>query len=114
MGMSSRRDFVALLLGAPMAAALGCRRPPRIPHGVVIDTGMARGHVRVRDQDAPIPNTWRDQAVVIVGAGVAGLAAGWELRRRGITDVSVLELDDAIGGTARGGRSEVTRYPWGA
>jgi phytoene dehydrogenase-like protein len=61
-----------------------------------------------------VPATWRDQAVVIVGAGVAGLAAGWELRRRGITDVSVLELDDAVGGTARGGRSEVTRYPWGA
>ena len=115
MGMSSRREFVAMLLGAPIAAGLGCGRgAPRIPPGALIDTGMARGHA-IRDRAAaPVVTQWRDHAVAIIGAGVAGLAAAWELRRRGIDDVVVLELGDAIGGTARGGETAVTRYPWGA
>ena len=36
--------------------------------------------------------------VVIVGAGIAGLAAAWDLRNR---DVLVLEADDRIGGRIR-------------
>src|SRR5215468_1608790 len=113
--MSSRREFVALLLGAPFAA-LGCSgRRARIPPGTLVDTGMARGHAAARDLVAvPAVSTWREHAVVIVGAGVAGLAAAWELARRGIRDVVVLELDDVAGGTARGGQSAVTAYPWGA
>jgi glycine/D-amino acid oxidase-like deaminating enzyme len=60
------------------------------------------------------PRQWRQHRVAIVGAGVAGLSAAWELARRGIRDAVVLELDDEIGGTARGGASAVTPYPWGA
>jgi predicted NAD/FAD-dependent oxidoreductase len=117
--VTSRRDFVARLLGAPFAVALGCgARAPRIPPGTLVETGMARGHAVVRDAGAgPAPGTvtaWRDHQVAIVGSGVAGLSAAWELRRRGITDVIVLELDDVVGGTARGGQSPVTPYPWGA
>jgi glycine/D-amino acid oxidase-like deaminating enzyme len=114
--MTTRRDFVAMLLGAPVAATLGCgARAPRIPPGTLVETGMARGHAVVRDAGAaPAVTRWREHAVVIVGSGVAGLSAAWELRRRGITDVVVLELDAVTGGTARGGESVVTRYPWGA
>src|SRR5262245_25239085 len=116
--MSSRREFAAMLLGAPIAAAMGCgRRAPRIPPGALVDTGMARGHAAVRDRaggsGAPV-DRWRTHTVAIVGAGVAGLAAGWELARRGVTDVRVFELDDVLGGTARRGESAVTHYPWGA
>jgi glycine/D-amino acid oxidase-like deaminating enzyme len=117
VGVISRRELVAMLLGAPFAAAaLGCGAPPkRIPPGSIIDTGMARGHAAVRDPHAaPSVQRWRDHAVAIIGGGVAGLGAAWELRRRGIHDVVVLELDDVAGGTARGGQSAVTRYPWGA
>jgi phytoene dehydrogenase-like protein len=112
----TRRDFVAMLLGAPFAAAIGCgTHAPRIPPGTLIETGMARGHAMIRDRHAaPAIQTWREHAVVIIGSGVAGLAAAWELRRRGVTDVVMLELDDVTGGTARGGETAVTRYPWGA
>jgi phytoene dehydrogenase-like protein len=115
VGVSSRREFVAMLLGAPAAAALACRgRAPRIPPGTLVGTGMARGHAAVRDGAVPVVSAWREHAVAIIGAGVAGLAAAWELARRGIRDVVVFELDDVTGGTARGGQSAVTRYPWGA
>jgi len=113
---ATRRDFVAMLLGAPIAATLGCgASASRIPPGTLVETGMARGHAVVRDHHAaPAVARWRDHAVAIIGSGVAGLGAAWELRRRGITDVIVLELDDVTGGTARGGQTAVTRYPWGA
>ena len=116
---STRREFVAMLLGAPAAAALACRTPSRgLPPGALYDTGMARGHAAVRDRSAPLPivppERVRHMDVAIVGGGVAGLAAAWELRRRGARDVTVLELDDVSGGTARGGASSVTPYPWGA
>jgi glycine/D-amino acid oxidase-like deaminating enzyme len=111
----SRRDFVAMLLGAPFAYACSRGSTSRgLPPGSLIDTGMARAHAAVRDGKVPTVTQWRKQRVVIVGGGVAGLGAAWELRRRGVKDVVVLELDDVVGGTARGGASNVTPYPWGA
>src|SRR5688572_338195 len=103
-----------MMLGAPFAMA--CRGEPakRLPPGTLIDTGMVRAHAAVRDGSVPAITEWRRHRVVIVGSGIAGLSAAWELRRRGISDVIVLELDDAIGGTARAGSSAITPYPWGA
>jgi uncharacterized membrane protein YgcG len=55
-------------------------------------------------------------AVVIVGAGIAGLVAAWALRRRGVRSVVVLELEEQAGGNARWGEDGPggLRYPWGA
>ncbi len=43
----------------------------------------------------------RDPAVLIVGAGPAGLAAAAELTRRGVNDILVIDRDDAPGGLPR-------------
>lgn len=43
----------------------------------------------------------RQVRVLVVGAGPAGLAAAVELRRRGITDVLLLEREDEAGGVPR-------------
>lgn len=116
----TRREFVAMLLGGAVAAGAACGgRAPRLPPGALVETGARRGHAALRDAagggaGAAPPARWREHRVAIVGAGIAGLAAAWELRRRGITDAIVLELDDHAGGTARGGASPVTPYPWGA
>jgi phytoene dehydrogenase-like protein len=113
--MSTRRDFLAMMLGTPFA--LSCKSESRraLPPGEIIETGMARAHALVRDGALPPPVSLRRRHnVVIVGSGIAGLAAAWELRRRGVKDVVVLELDRVTGGTARGGSSAVTPYPWGA
>jgi phytoene dehydrogenase-like protein len=113
----SRRDFVAMLLGVPVAAALACRGRQRRLDGELVDTGSRRGHAALRDAtgDVRIPDDrWRRAGVVVVGGGVAGLSSAWWLDRSGQRDVLVLELDDAVGGTARAGASPVTAYPWGA
>lgn len=115
-GAPSRRDFVAMLLGTPVAATLGCRTTRGLPPGILLDTGQQRGHATIRD-GMPVrvaPDQWRQARVVIVGAGASGLAAAWELRRSGLRDVLVLELADDIGGTARGQDDAVTPMPWGA
>jgi phytoene dehydrogenase-like protein len=112
MGVT-RRDFAAMLLGAPFAYACA-KHAATLPDGRIVETGMKRGHAVVRDAAPPVPATWREVNVAIIGGGVAGLAAAWDLRRRGVKDVVVFELDDVAGGTARGGTSPVTSYPWGA
>lgn len=43
----------------------------------------------------------RDPAVLVVGAGPAGLAAAAEMARRGVRDVLVIDRDDAPGGLPR-------------
>jgi cation diffusion facilitator CzcD-associated flavoprotein CzcO len=47
--------------------------------------------------DAPL----REVDTIVVGAGIAGIAAAAQLRRRGITDVLVVERADDVGGTWR-------------
>ncbi|MGD1059280.1 MAG: FAD-dependent oxidoreductase, partial [Solirubrobacteraceae bacterium] len=45
------------------------------------------------------PSTSRGVAVLIVGAGFGGIAAAIELRRHGITDITILEKAPDLGGT---------------
>lgn len=102
----SRRDLLAAYLGAPFAA-MACRgeRPLPLPPGELVGASHTLGH-RLRDTPPPRPTQWESHDVVIVGAGVAGLAAAWRLGGKTL----VLELEPEIGGTSR---SSAT-YPWGA
>ncbi len=50
---------------------------------------------------------WDDDGVgsiVVIGAGIAGLSAAWELTRQGVRDVTVLESTDRVGGKLHTGR----------
>ena len=75
---------------------------------------MAMGH-RIRDAGAwPTPSRVVHTPIVIVGAGIAGLSAGWRLQKRGHDDFVILELGADAGGNARWGQNEVSAYPWAA
>ena len=54
-------------------------------------------------------------SVVIVGGGIAGLVAAWELQKRGVS-FRLLEMEDDVGGNARAGYDGPggLAYPWGA
>jgi glycine/D-amino acid oxidase-like deaminating enzyme len=118
-----RRDLMRALALAPLVPALGAGcATPRVPDGDLIDPGMALGH-RLRDLDVrTLPSTALPAPpadapildVIIAGGGVAGLAAAWRLRARGVDALEVIELADVDGGTARSGSSTVSAYPWGA
>lgn len=116
--MMDRRRFLGALgslAAAPALVGLSCKSGSRIAGGFV-DDGGAVGH-RIRDHlssRAAAPRDVRRVPVVIVGGGVAGLSAAWELDRRGMHDFVVLELEHAAGGNARSGENEVSAYPWAA
>jgi len=73
--------------------------PPRAPsgrqHAPVADAPSGRQHPPL----AGAPS--REVDTIVVGAGIAGIAAAARLRRSGVTDVLVVERADDVGGTWR-------------
>src|SRR5919206_534478 len=112
----TRRELLAAFLGAPFALA-ACHtrgRETPLPEGVIVGASDRVGHA-LRDGLRPEPEAWESAGVVIVGGGVAGLAAAWRFLRAGFEDFVLLELEEAPGGTARSGSEHgVVPYPWGA
>jgi hypothetical protein len=99
---------------AALGGLAGCDRgappapvPDWEPDGASISrwvgAAAGRGH-RLRRSDAlPAPTLpARRAGVLVLGGGVAGLAAARSLLRAGIDDVHLLELEDQPGGNARG------------
>ncbi len=116
--MRNRREVLAGLGGAAVAALAGCA--PRVADrelsvpGRLIGAAAARGHL-LREPTATRPprDTLRCDTV-IVGAGIAGLSAAAALDAAGRGDYLVLELADEAGGNAVGCRNAVSDFPWGA
>ncbi len=108
---TTRRGVLGAAAALPWA---GCERAdaPRYD-GVWLGAAFERGH-RLRETQpaarapshsgraAPGANTQRRADVIVVGAGIAGLAAARALTRSGITDIHVFDLEDAAGGNSRG------------
>ena len=63
----------------------------------------ALGH-RLRDGALPSVGATRRCGILIVGAGISGLSAGWWLARAGRDDFTILELEAEPGGNSRGGQ----------
>ena len=111
--MKTRRDFL-VATGAGAAALLaGCHAARTQFPGSILGAASAVGH-RLRDGTFPAPTETREARCVVVGGGIAGLAAARRLDRRGVHDVAVLELETEAGGNAASGRNAVSAYPWGA
>jgi predicted NAD/FAD-dependent oxidoreductase len=124
----SRRRFLAGAAAAPALLLGGCtRRPPdwrRRVEGRWIGDNAALGH-RVReatggrsgtDARAAPPAAARERRcdVLVVGGGIAGLAAARALRRAGVEDLALLELEEDAGGNSRGWRVGGLPCPLGA
>jgi protoporphyrinogen oxidase len=112
-----RREFLGAALAAP-ALLSGCAKPDdwrtRVD-GRWIGDNAALGH-RVRDARALPPAGARERRcdVLVVGSGIAGLAAARALQRAGVADFAVLELEDQAGGNSRGHAMHALRCPLGA
>ncbi|MBK6915929.1 MAG: FAD-dependent oxidoreductase [Deltaproteobacteria bacterium] len=114
--MTLRRRTLLSSALAGAGALAGCPRSRAdAPRFAFVGPDPTRGHrVRAHAERLGAAQLQRRARVVIVGAGVAGLSAAWRLRQLGIDDVVVLELEDDLGGTARGGSLPRSRYPMGA
>ena len=107
-----RRTLLAAAALAPLAplaslATLAACAPGAAPAaytGGWVGADAARGHA-LRERKAaglPAPDVQRRAGEIVVGGGVAGLAAARALMRAGVDDVHLLELEDGPGGNARG------------
>ncbi|PZP36808.1 MAG: hypothetical protein DI603_00690 [Roseateles depolymerans] len=99
-------------------ALAGCAPDTPALRGGWVGTHPERGHrLRVAGTDS-IPNAGsgplRRADVLIVGAGIAGLACARALDRRGITDIALLDLEDQAGGNSRGHAIAGSPCPLGA
>ncbi|QEG00003.1 protoporphyrinogen oxidase [Stieleria maiorica] len=112
----TRRELVAYLAGVPLSGLAGCGFSDGISFdGELLNPAFSIPH-RLRDGWRPPPSTLPPQRhrVLIIGGGIAGLSAAWQLQRRGIEDFVVLELGDRPGGTSLSGERSGFRFPWGA
>jgi glycine/D-amino acid oxidase-like deaminating enzyme len=82
--------------------------------GSYVNDAFTLGH-RLRDRQ-PFAGAERTQRipVVVVGGGIAGLSAAWQLDRSGFHDFVLLEMEREPGGNSRWGENSISRYPWGA
>jgi hypothetical protein len=115
MTLSRRKLLAGSTLGSTLA--WGCRE--RVPEVEPEFFGQSpeRGHL-LRSAallDTAGVKTRREKVgVVIVGGGVAGFAAAWRLAKLGFHDFVLLELESALGGTARTGTLPRSVHPMGA
>lgn len=117
MRWSRRRVLGTAAPGLAGLASLGpgCRQPPPPVERAFVGQDPARGHLLRDGALAAAAASERIPCeVLIVGGGVAGMAAAWRLRRAGATDVRLVELESDVGGTARSGSTPRSRYPLGA
>jgi len=105
-----RRHFLA----ASALPLIGCTPAPPIEGGFV-GISHERGHLlRPASRSVPPPASLHKTRVLILGGGVAGLAAARALRLRGMNDFALLELEDSAGGNSRGGQVNGIACPLGA
>ncbi|MBX3626116.1 MAG: NAD(P)-binding protein [Rhizobacter sp.] len=110
-----RRALLTAVAGLPLVSA--CRRAPEVQYdGGWVGAQHARGH-RLRNLKGgalPPPAVTKQPHVLIVGAGVAGLACARALAARRIDDVHLVDLEDSAGGNSRGHQIAGMACPLGA
>lgn len=72
---------------------------------------MIRNRIFARVAQPPVSSKAR---VVIVGGGIAGLSAAWWLKKHGVSDFVLLELEKQVGGNSASGQNKISAYPWAA
>ena len=114
-GRMSIRDVLAAAnapAGAPGARAAAPAAAARRFDGELIAESYGIAH-RLRDGSLEIPTLAPEGPLhdaIVLGGGVSGLMAAWDLVRGGLDDVVLYEKEDYIGGNARKGHANGTDY----
>lgn len=107
---------MAGLLLAPAGLLESCAPGTVRSHisGTMHGANHATGHLLRQPEKLPAPTRTVQTEVLIIGGGVAGLAARRALHQQGQTNTLLLELDERVGGNSAAGHNSVSAYPWGA
>ena len=111
----SRRQLFDIVLGAGAVSLVGCDSLQHSFAGELRSPNHSFGH-QLRDGWTPELGVdgFEEKSVVIVGGGIAGLSAAWQLARAGIKDFVLLEMEPVLGGTSQSGTQDSFACPWGA
>lgn len=109
---TTRRKFIGTVSASAAAMLVGCKKNRSFP-GAILGAAAAAGH-RLRTGNFPAPSETIEAGVVIVGGGIAGLAAARRLDQRNQRDFLLIELEQQAGGNAASGQNAISAYPWGA
>jgi len=115
-----RTTLLAGLGGGSSIAALASALPSGGPKpgarrgfdGEIIAEPYSIAH-RLRDGTLNIPDPAPEGPLldaIVIGGGVSGLMAAWELERGGLADVALFEMADYVGGNARKGHANGTDF----
>ena len=112
----TRREILTAFLGLPFALSSCQSNSDNISFdGEIIGQSADIGHILRENRNAEVPaNNWENVKVGIIGGGIAGLTTAWKFQRENFHDFILLELESAIGGTARSGKNNFISYPWAA
>ncbi|CAN5692728.1 FAD-dependent oxidoreductase [soil metagenome] len=116
MSNFTRREILSAFLSLPFALS-ACKSNSEISSidGEIVGASVNVGHILRENRNIKVPaNNWENTKVAIIGGGVAGLSAAWKFTKENFHDFILLELESAIGGTARSGKNNFIAYPWGA
>jgi monoamine oxidase len=110
----NRRNFLQAFgaFAGFSSLAASCKGPKAIK-GKIVGASAQIGHL-LRDHTVALPAETIKKDVVIIGGGVSGLSAARALHKAGITDFTLLDLEQHVGGNAVYGINAVSSYPWGA
>lgn len=106
-----RRQFLKLSGSAVLAGALACSKTPERPIDIILTDDLLRGHRIYEGAPPTATDRVETRDLLVVGAGVAGLAAAWALRDR---NPLVCELGARPGGSSASGEYHGVRYAQGA
>lgn len=119
----SRGAFLKGAAGLAVAAGAGkllfdsAAQPRAMPPCRILGPSMKIGH-ELRDGkfDHRIANPSKESraAVTIIGGGISGLSAAWWLKKNGVSDIRLIELEKQVGGNSSSSSNNVSAFPWGA
>ena len=114
----TRRNILLSLAGIGIAGLSGFRFfkskiQNKIIPGKIDGASFIRGH-RLKDLNFPSPSKTIEKSVVIVGSGISGLTAAYNLKKNNMNDFVLLELENFLGGNSSSRENKISRYPLGA
>lgn len=111
----NRKDFFKQFIGlfgiTSTLSLPGCST--KIISGEIMGANASKGHL-LRDFNFPQAIKKKQVQTVIIGGGVSGLSAAWQLKKEGYQQFELLELHHEVGGNAISGHNHISGYPWGA